>query len=330
MGPGDISIAIQGADVGVKNNRSAALFSLFKKKTLTQTYALMPLVLSLCPAAHMACLQTAQRCLQGEKNTLVNHPLVQIEALLETLRFFTLDVRKILGLNVAEESLTRPLGALRARLFNALKGKEDLTLYADTVAYAASWLTKEEGLRASLFQALKSLTDFTVSKKTLLSQRDLTALAVLQGLYCEIKKSAAFAFCPCLNGFRVTGALARKGATSNEVALGFLWDARLEEIKALSEGKETLLGKTSAFEIGDNTVAVVTETARGVLIYFVRLAGDLIEDIAWIAPTEWTFQNDGVMVDLLKKASARGLGQKEAELIVAAFDACTSVSVRKD
>lgn len=71
------------------------------------------------------------------------------------------------------------------------------------------------------------------------------------------------------------------------------------------------------------------ETARGLLIHMVRLAGQRIEDYAVIAPTEWNFHPAGAWQDTLlgRQVADAASGEGMLRRIVLALDPCVPVSV---
>ena len=70
------------------------------------------------------------------------------------------------------------------------------------------------------------------------------------------------------------------------------------------------------------------ETARGRLVHSVKIRGGRIHDYKILAPTEWNFHDNGVVVSSLKAISDNDNFLEKAKMIVEAIDPCVDFEVR--
>jgi len=168
----------------------------------------------------------------------------------------------------------------------------------------------------------------------------LLTIRQAQALWPEVEQNATFAKQPTLAGQPAeTGALARRvaepqlagwlGTHGRGPAARLL--ARLidlarapAQIRRLAQG-EPDANITRAYPLAGQGAAAV-ETARGLLLHQVRLAGDEIAAIVIVAPTEWNFHPEGAWVQGLVGAAAKTPeeGKKRAALLAHALDPCVA------
>ena len=72
-----------------------------------------------------------------------------------------------------------------------------------------------------------------------------------------------------------------------------------------------------------------TEAARGRLVHYLRLEGDLIADFRILAPTEWNFHPDGLLARALRalRAERRDTLEQAARVVATAVDPCVGYRV---
>ena len=162
--------------------------------------------------------------------------------------------------------------------------------------------------------------------------------AWLEALAAEIDARDDFDAAPALQGrARETGALARTASHPLVDTAVRAWGrgvgarlvARLVETAQLLvelEGGNTAPSRFGGARTGQGTGLGWAETARGLVVHRVALAGDRVASYRIVAPTEWNFHPDGAFVE-----GARGLEGSAAAIdagvhrLVASLDPCVGV-----
>jgi len=78
---------------------------------------------------------------------------------------------------------------------------------------------------------------------------------------------------------------------------------------------------------GPNEGLAWTETARGLLIHWVRLDHDQVEDCRVLAPTDWNFHPSGLVAQALSALPADERGRHPTDLLLSVFDPCAPYDV---
>ena len=160
-------------------------------------------------------------------------------------------------------------------------------------------------------------------------------------LVAAIDADEAFADAPDLQGTPLeTGALARTADHPLVAAAIAAWGrgfgarlvARLVESARLLDSIEPAGGSTRPLDFGaaatgaDAAIAWV-QTARGLLVHRVRLAGDRIAGYRIVAPTEWNFHPRGAFASGASGLDASDARALEADVrrLVATLDPCVGV-----
>ncbi len=330
--PSQISLELSEKGVTLKNNRNAHFPQLLINRDASEIINLMGSVYALCPAAHISAFAGAFECAQSSLATESIALLARLEAIIETVRFFAMDLRKILGVGAADANLIHELSQVRARLSASLLGQTDTALMNDTTALACHWLTGEKSFFETLFDRTREVSHFTFSSEALLETADLSEAHTLSALALTLKDCPPFALAPRLGRARVLGAIARgpKRAKKSLITIEEVFKARIAEIEAFVGGKATTLGSLHTVPVATHEAASFVETARGVLLYFVHRNRNSPTWIEWIAPTEWVFQENSVLTTLVHEAFLSGATNAQIALIAAAFDACADVTVTRE
>lgn len=327
-----ISLVLSEKGVTLKNERNAHFPQMLCNRDASEIINLMGSVYALCPAAHISAFSGAFESAQSSLATESIALLARLEAIIETIRFFAMDLRKILGVGAADKKLIAELAKVRARLSASLLGQTDTALMNDTTALACHWLTSENDFFATLFDRTREVREFTFSSEALLEASELSDSHTLSALALTLKDCPPFALAPRLGRARVLGAIARgpKRAKKSLITIEEVFRARICEIEAFVGGKATTIGSLHTVPIGTHEAASFVETARGLLLYFVHRNRNSPTWLDWIAPTEWVFQDNSVLTTLVHEAFLAGATNAQIALIAAAFDACADVSVTRE
>lgn len=115
------------------------------------------------------------------------------------------------------------------------------------------------------------------------------------------------------------GLLARLAARRADAAA----DAhRLESVARELELVSDVAPRASAEGPGAGTGVGAASTARGPLVYWVRLRPGAIDDVRAVAPTDWTFHPRGVLPQALVGAEATPALRRDVGWLVLALDPC--------
>jgi hypothetical protein len=134
---------------------------------------------------------------------------------------------------------------------------------------------------------------------------------------------------------RETGALARQQAHPFILALGHTaarpvvsrMAARLIELGALLDG--AFVPPTGAVALAEGDAIAWVETARGLLLHRVTIAGDVVARYQIVAPTEWNFHPRGALATELVGLSAPDAAtlRKRVDMLVQSLDPCVKYEV---
>jgi len=312
----------------LESDRDNRLSTVFCGREAADIIGLIPAMLSLCPAAHVCAFSSAFETAESGLAIQNISILTRIEALLETIRFFSMDLRRSLGLPGADKSFIGELAKCRTRLSASLQGQSDTTLMVDTLALAQRWLDLEVDFFKCLLDQAKALEKFTLPAETILTAEELSNTATLTAMSMTLKDCPDFALHPRLGGARVLGAISRRPLGKKRLLCpADFFRARINEVASLVSGGSSTLGAARTFTLGLRQAVCLVETARGLLIYFVKRERNTATWVNWIAPTEWVFQNRSCLTTLASEAYGAGATSKQIALIASAFDACAEVSI---
>lgn len=297
---------------------------------------LVPMLFTLCAAAHGVAAQTAVDAARGVDATpevrRKRAAAVLSERLVEQLRGV------VTGLGLLEQ---RPVAVAMRELISA----------SATFAFAANAGTKERlGAIERIERALDQIgiirlnpTDegvevrFSPSGKAYLSFRD--DLEVIVRL---ARDGARYANAPDIDGaIPETGSWARlcaKAAIDGEPSeradtAAARLQARLDEIARMPHGlrafaagaDDSSLADVTGYCLGAGSGAAAVETARGRLYHHVELdRNGRVRRFQCLAPTEWNFHPRGPLARMLRGAAVPldDGGRRAVEQLIAVFDPC--------
>lgn len=331
------------------NTRNDAIARACSGQPLPVVRLMLRSLLGLCPVAQCAALEAAAGAagLAAGEILRVAEPVQQlaaVEAVLETLRVLSLDLRSLVSRAHVSDASLKTIGALRAGLWQAsgrpkCAADEAASLYEQAAALAMLWLTREKKTVGSIKSAYDRFEGMTLEGTKLLFPEELASVTLLRFFYDELERTPEFALEPRLMGYRIPGALARlrsRYESSTEARRDFsvkdLVVARLVELRHVAAGKPTPY-TVYGVGLGENTGAGVVETARGTLLHFVRREGETVATLRIMAPTEWSFQAGSPLNQLMNRYAAERLSTPKTtetglKMMSAAFDACTPVYIQ--
>lgn len=320
----------------LQSGRTVRLSALFRGKPMSFAQAVLPNVLGLCPVAHAEALAGAVLG-QATKEAAQR---VAIEAMLESVRVWCFEWKRFVDTVTVDEGLLHELGRLRQRLVVALSTRDPIAtnlLYKDTQRFVQSFQAGCRDLfESALSKAKEWLQQVSVASRCCLAPSEFRDKDVLETLLAALQCDRNSAVCPRYRGMRLVGALARVAQAAEmpeEVALVTLLPARWNELSSWANAEDawtTFVPHVSEHE--GNWRIVTLETARGTLLHAAQLSDGVLEDFHMIAPTEWAFQPEGLVVDCLNRfmdrTTLRGQSLEQAlRMMVALFDACTDVRI---
>jgi Ni,Fe-hydrogenase I large subunit len=103
--------------------------------------------------------------------------------------------------------------------------------------------------------------------------------------------------------------------------------ARLIELGALLDG--AFVPPTGAVALAEGDAIAWVETARGLLLHRVTIAGDVVARYQIVAPTEWNFHPRGALATELVGLSAPDAAtlRKRVDMLVQSLDPCVKYEV---
>lgn len=248
-----------------------------------------------------------------------------------------LDPAKAVSSTLATADLADALGTIASRNVYGIAPADWLAALAP--ASFIAWLDRAATLPARLLRDL-------VVEAPALGACDVGLFPVLRAeelgasLANELRSEPDFEQAPRLSGTpRETGALARSADHPVLAALierhgrsaAARMTARLIElarlIATLRDAPADAAVRSTVLDEGEGLGIV--ETARGVLLHYVRVAGTVVERYRIVAPTEWNFHPQGALVRGLTGAAAANDAEAEriARIAVHALDPCVGFSV---
>lgn len=337
--------------VRVRSTRSDFAQALLGGRRAEEAATLLPRVFSICARAQAAAVATALDAARGEavRDARTRETAVLAEVALEYLWRLQIDLPGLLGLPQRTEALVRLRGALGrdgetapgSRFIDALRTaiEEECAEAGERFdradpAALVDWAANSEAPVARLLRALRALP----------LARDGTALLphagepLLREIGAALEHDPAFSRHPLRAGAPAEcGALARLAehpllravaARTSRAYRRIL--ARWLELAAMPERMARVLnGDAVPPAVQSVTLApgcgiAGVETARGLLVHAVRLAGNRIAEYRIVAPTEWNFHPAGALpADLVEVPAAepREVDQR-AGLAVQSLDPC--------
>ncbi len=334
-----INIGADGA-VTLQSNRISEVGRLFIGRKPDEVLDLLPLVFSLCGRAHVAAARQAI-------SARVAPDLAQSDA------------RAVLAEN-AREHLLRILTGWQVEGASDMPALEVMSLVrtadevgAEAVAKQVSEILKNHvlGIEPADFLAINTPGDFfdwlaaspSIAARYLgqLCKAGMQSQGATQPRFLPLLAAneltsrladPGFAMRPEWDGHpHETGPLARQKShpmitgLKQEFGSGLLVRlvARLVDLAKIPQQLQTLSPyQTETLGLG------VVETARGRLIHQVRMDGDRIVDYRTLAPTEWNFHPEGVVVQALKTLPPSADIANHARVLIEAIDPCVDFEVR--
>lgn len=265
----------------------------------------LPLLFAPCGQAQARAAALALAAARGEECVPRLDPDVQREVLREHLWRCLLDLPALLG-----ES------ALQQEFLSAMK-----------------WIA--EGNRAELHRLLSSPRIAALHRRLQeieqphpIPSRLLPRLDARSSLAEWPRLSARFCRLPDWRGIPAgTGAITRQRQVDKTTSLfSACWQARFDELRAWATDDVSVGagGTVSAMPVADGIGRSIVDTARGLLMHEIVLDGERIADYLIVAPTEWNFHPQGVVVDQLlgQEAGDGDALQQHVARTVAALDPC--------
>lgn len=261
----------------------------------------LPLLYSICSQAQGTAARLAVAAARGRAQPPYADRDVLAEGRREHLWRLLLDWPAALGLPRSEALLAEGLRCLRHGRYEA-------------------W--RDAALRAPLARLDAALDELGDAR---LPTRLLPFMTAMQTLERWPRLDAGFAAAPLFDGAPAeTGALARRAALAGQATLAARVRARIADLY------ETVgLGQASAVPVAPGAGRAVVETARGLLMHEVTLDGDRVVDYVIVAPTEWNFHAQGVLVAGLADLAAPTTAVLRAavERCVLALDPCVACEI---
>lgn len=321
--------------VDLQSTRPFAAPRLLQGRRPAEAAALLPRLYSICGQAQGAACTAALAAAGAAGLSPARPGAVVLEALQETLWRLLIDAPRALGLD-PQAAAVAPARAAVARALVALAagpGGAPPALAAAASTLAAIAHEHVYGCDAAAWLAGTDLAAFErwCASGVTVPARALSTLAagapglgrsettLMPGLDDEgwwsavvpaLQRDPLFAQQPHWEGRPVeTGALARRRAQPLVAALiardghcaATRFAARLVEGAALLQELPTAAADASswvrAWPLPSGTGLAAVQTARGLLLHWVRLADDHIADYRIVAPTEWNFHPAGALFD---------------------------------
>ena len=331
-------VLIRQTDRGfvLQSERNTMVSGFLKGKPVVFAQTLLTSLMGLCPVAHREAFETATlgRCASQASLRLA------VEAMLESVRVFCVDWQRFVPeVTVREETLWE-LGQLRQRLFDVLSTRNEKAterLFVDAQRFVRDFQITYAELLDALLKAVKIFSSLkAIEPRALLTPSQYREKRNLERLLEALQLDDHFAVSPEMDGHRVLGSLARRIALwpQDEKSVISLVLARWQELTEWSRSDRLCLEtfEPTVVSLDGGWQVAVVETVRGTLMHAVKVKAGVLEDFHFVAPTEWAFQSESVLIDKVNEfaSHSRLQGQALAQavaLLVALFDACTDVQV---
>jgi len=300
----------------------------------------LPLLYSLCGQAHRLTAQLAiDAALRGQTqaNMAASQALLA-ETRREHLRRVLLDWPPLLDPGAPRPSPSElrawdqaPEAAMNAWLGGPVRAW--LQQWEDDPHYALlEWTQRNEHWLSRMLANCRK--DADVLQLPVHALQLFTDTSALHAVADHLRRSTDFAQRPELSGQPCeTGSWTRLGETHPQryTSAWLRLGARVAELARLSlpDAQPPALG---ALTLGQDEALAWSETARGLLLHRVCLErnGGIVQinDYQIVAPTEWNLHPQGVLAQALSSLSSAGpQRQRQAELLMAAFDPCIAFTL---
>jgi Ni,Fe-hydrogenase I large subunit len=324
--------------VEVTSTRPKA-YRILKGRLPDNAVQLVPLLYSVCGKAQQAAAIAATSAAQGHElpqDSLLERGVI-CEAMQEHSWRLLLDWPNLLSLPQHQQQFVHWHGALNeiaagqgnaasllAELPQLLLGVSDQEWkHIDTYAKFSEWQNAGQGLLAPIFAALEikeSKLDFVGKTASCALLPNWSAADVWQNYAGHLDQK--FAAMPQHNGKPMeTGALAYSQHTpllqdvlrKRPTRLLARVIARLADLLDSAEvlAHDNIGGRVQSISASDAAGLSVVRTARGMLLHYVRIESERVADYLTVAPTEWNFHPQGVLVTGLI-----GLKENDAERLM--------------
>lgn len=318
----------------LRNERNTKLSAFLKGKPIVVGQTMLTSLMGLCPIAHREAFDTA--C-YGRGSQMAGYRLV-IEAMLETVRVYLVDWSRFVDESINRDTLAE-LGHIRQRLFAVLttQNEQDVNgLFVDTQRFVREFQITYARLQESLLKSIDVFDSIpSLDSEICLAPSCFNNEIMLGRLLDNLRRNSEFSIQPSLDGSRLLGAVARREDLMEQpISLKTLLDSRWFELSRWSrvDFEPKVVFDPYVCSLDDGWSVATVETARGTLMQAVKVNGDNLEDFHVIAPTEWVFQPQGALVEMIDRFvdQTNLVGQellKALNFLVALFDACTDVQV---
>jgi hypothetical protein len=343
--------------VRIDSTRPDLAHALLAGRRADEAKALLPRVFSICARAQATALATALDAARGVATHEVRQREMAVlaEAALEYLWRLQIDLPGLLGLRERPEALAQLrralgredgtpqnwrhfIGALRAALQDEWAGTSGPFDPADPAAFA-EWEACSDAPAARLLRAVRAAPLASIGMAALPSLTENLLHEIGEALEREpgFSRQPTHAAAPAECGARARLAahpLLHAVATSTSRAYQRILARWLELAETPARLTRLLEAKPAVpwvkgVTLGPGHGIAGVETARGLLVHAVTLAGDRITAYHIVAPTEWNFHPRGALAaDLVEvlASDAREVEQRAA-LAVQSLDPCVPYAV---
>jgi len=342
----------------VHSTRSDFAQTLLAGRRAHDARAVLPRVFSVCAWAQATAIAAALDAAQGieEHDARQREVAVRAEAALEYLWRLQIDLPALLGLPQQPHALAQLrsdlgraggaasnwpsfIGALRTALEGEGLGPGGGFEPTDPAGFD-NWATRSQARAARLLRAVRAAplrpggTALLAGTTTALLRKISAALASGPGFSRRPEYDGAPAECGARARLDQHALLDAVGAGTSRayqrvLARAIELQETPERLMRLLDGEATQPWIRSVALAPGHGIAGV-ETARGLLVHEVTLAGDRIASYRLVAPTEWNFHPDGALaadLDGVPAHTAREV-RRLASLAIQSLDPCVRFDVR--
>jgi Nickel-dependent hydrogenase len=330
----------------VQRHRPRGIERLFRGQPAEALPGLLASVYTLCGHAHRLTARRAISAAQGVVTTLAPEDIqsLQRHTVREHARRITLDWPVLAGLrSVDTMPVFQRCPAVASLSAAAAPHTDDMNawLHADVLGMpppawrsavrreGAAWLqnwceTTDTPAARSLRVAASQARHIAIATCPLRLQDDPIAQ---HALAAALAASASFIDAPQSHGSCAeTGPWTRAHdpATGTHQNAWMRLAARLADLVHLCAPEGSAWLSHGALNTGPNEGLAWTETARGLLVHWLRLDGARVADGRVLAPTDWNFHPRGVVAQALTQLPLGDETQGPTRWLVAAFDPCVA------